>query len=199
VTAHVGRREPLHVDAGPDDALAERVLAERQPAGDVVDVDLDVVLVVILAHLLEDERALELDVAEPRPGQELGQDREALPHHVGGEAHREQRVVAAGLGVQGRAQRLDRGVERQRVGVPLGAAEQHVLDEVRQAAVLGRLEPRADLDERRHRHGVQVRQRDGRHPQPIAEGGRGHSGIDGSWHRARYTAPGRDVRPEGRG
>jgi hypothetical protein len=30
------------------------VLAERQAAGDVVDVDLDVVLVVVLAHLLED-------------------------------------------------------------------------------------------------------------------------------------------------
>ena len=63
------------------------------------------------------------------------------------EGELEQAVIPAGLGVQRGAQALDRGVERERRGVALGAPEQHVLDEVGQPVVLAGLESGPHLDE----------------------------------------------------
>ena len=84
----------------------------------------------------------------------------------------EQRVVAAGLGVERRAEPLDGGVERERGRVALGPAEQHVLDEVGQPVVGGRLEPGAHLDEQRADRRVEVGERDRCHGKPVVEGRR---------------------------
>jgi hypothetical protein len=130
VAAHVVEREPLDVGARADDALAERVVLEHQAARDVVGVDLDALLVVVLVELLEDELALELDVGELRARQQLAEDVDRGVDQLGLEGELEQRVIAAGLGVQRRTEPLDGGVERERRRVALRAAEQHVLGEV---------------------------------------------------------------------
>jgi hypothetical protein len=52
----------------------------------------------------------------------------------------EQAVIAAGLGMQRRAEPLDCGVERERGRIALGASKQHVLDEMREPIVLGSFE-----------------------------------------------------------
>ena len=147
-------------------------MLERQTAGDVVGVDLDALLVVVLVELLEDELALELDVGETRTRQKLTEHVDRRVDQLGLEGELEQRVIAAGLGVQGRAQPLDGGVERERGRIALGAAEQHVLGEVREPVVVGDLEPRADLDEQRTHGRVQVGQRDGGHREAVVEGRR---------------------------
>ena len=46
-----------------------------------------------------------------------------------------ERVVAPGLGVEGAAERLDGVIQRIGVGEARRAAEEHVLEEVRQAVV----------------------------------------------------------------
>ena len=169
VAAHVVDREPLDVGARADDALAQRVVLEQQAARDVIGIDLDALLVVVFVDLLEHQLALELDVGEPRAGQQLAEHVERRRGQRGVERELEQRVVAAGLGVQRRAQLLDRGVERERGRVALGAAEQHVLGEVRQPVVVGLLEPCADLDEQGTHGGVQVRERDGGDREAVVE------------------------------
>jgi hypothetical protein len=178
VAADVGVGEPRDVRARPDDPLTEGMPAEHQPAGDVVGVDLDVVLVVVLVDLLEDQGALELDIGESGPAHQLAEE----PHRGGDvlhlEAELEQRVVAAGLGVELGAELLHGGVERERRGVLLGAPEQHVLDEVGQAVVGGRLEPRADLDEQGHDGRVEVGQGDCGHVEPVVEASRFDAGVE---------------------
>src|SRR5262249_10264251 len=83
VAADVVDREPLDVGARADDALAERVVLEQKATGDVVGVDLDALLVVVLVDLLEHQLALELDVGEPRPGQELAEHVERRRDQLG--------------------------------------------------------------------------------------------------------------------
>src|SRR5205085_2373701 len=78
VTADVLDREALDVRPRADDALAERVVLEGEAARDVVRVDLVALLVVVLVDLLEDERALELDVGEPRLAEQLAEQVDAL-------------------------------------------------------------------------------------------------------------------------
>ena len=129
--------------------------------------------------------ALELDVGEPGLAEQLAEQRDRRRDVIGLEGHLEQRVVAAGLGVEGRPEPLDGGVEGQRGRVALGAPEQHVLDEVGQPVVLGRLEPRADLDEQGADGRVEVGQRDGGHRQPVVEGGGRHGRIE--VHAVRLT------------
>ena len=137
---HVGECESLDIAAGADDALAQRVVVEDEAARDVVRVDLDAVLVVVLVDLLEDQRALELDLGESRAGQELAEQVDRGGYVRGLQRELEQRVIAAGLGVERGAEPLDRRVERERGRIALGPPKQHVLDEVRQAVVLGSLE-----------------------------------------------------------
>ena len=135
-------------------------VAEHQPARDVVGVDLDAGLVVVLVDLLEDQRALELDVVEARPREQFAEQRDGVADQLGLECELEQAVVAAGLGMERRAELLDGGVERERRRIALGTPKQHVLGEVRQPVVLGGLEPRADLDEHPAHRGVEVGQGD---------------------------------------
>lgn len=171
VAAHILRREPRDVGTRSDDSLAQRVVTEHQAAGDVVRVDLDAVLGVVLVDLLEDQGPLELDVGEPRAPDQLPEEADRRRDMLGLEGELEQGVVAAGLGVQGRAELLDGRVEGERGQVLLGPPEQHVLDEVGQAVVHGGLEPRPDLDEQRHHGGVEVGQGDRGHVQAVVEPG----------------------------
>ena len=55
-----------------------------EAARDVVGVDLGVVLVVVLVDLLEDERALELDIAEPRAAEQLAEQVERRRRRASG-------------------------------------------------------------------------------------------------------------------
>jgi hypothetical protein len=169
VAAHVGGGEALDVLSRSDDALSERVILEREAARDVVRVDLDAILVVVLVDLLEDQGALELDLREPRARQQLAEEHDAGRDVRRLECELEQRVVAAGLGLQRRAEVLDRGVEGERCRVLLGPAKQHVLDEVGQPVVLGGLEPGPHLHEHRAHRRVEVGQCDCRHGQSVAQ------------------------------
>src|SRR5205823_5787453 len=114
-----------------DDALAERMVVEHEAARDVVRVDLDAVLVIVLVDLLEDELALELDIGESRTAEELPEQLDRRRHMDRLERELEQRIVAAGLGVQRRAEALDGSIQGERGRIALGAAKQHVLDEMR--------------------------------------------------------------------
>ena len=122
---------------GPGDAIAERMIAATPSrARQVVDVDVAPVLVEILVASPRGRCAARgrcrrnAGVAKISPKsssrrlQRLGVQRDLV-----------ERVVAPGLGVERAAERLDGVVERVRRRAAAGAAEQHVLEEVRQAVV----------------------------------------------------------------
>jgi hypothetical protein len=169
VAAHVVVGEATHVVGRPDDALGQRVILEQEAARDVGAVDLGAALVVVLGQLLEDELALQLEVGEQRPREQLAEELDAALQRAGHQRDLEQRVVAAGLGVERAAQRLEGEVDVVRRRVALGAAEQHVLHEVAEPVVLRALEPRAYLHVQDQTCGVEVRQLDGDHAQAIGE------------------------------
>jgi hypothetical protein len=200
VPAHVRVGEALHVLGRPDDPLGQRVALEQDPARDVSAVDLGAALVEVLGQLLEDELALELEVGEQRPPEQLAEQLHADLDQAGHQRHLEQRVVAPGLGVERPAQRLDGEVDVVRGGVPLGAAEQHVLDEVAEPVVLGALQPRPHLHVQDETGSVEVRQLDG----DDAQLARGHGGarLDVGQHGWRRSTRGpsscQRARPFGR-
>ena len=90
------------------------MVAPRQPARLVVDVDVAPAIVEVLEDLLDDDLALEIDVAKRGRREQVAQDVEAARHLLRVQRDLVERVVAAGLGVQRAAQLLDRQVERER-------------------------------------------------------------------------------------
>ena len=123
----------------------------------------------VLVHLLEDDAALDVDVGEATAAEDLAEQLEPAEQRLGVQRDLVERVVAAGLGVERAAERLDGVVERVGVGQPLGAAKQHVLEEVRQPVVRRRFVARADPRVHDDRDRVQVRQLDRDDGQPIRE------------------------------
>ena len=126
---HVDRRVADHRRAA-DDRAPERVAAEDGLAEHVEDRVLRVVLV--HGDLLEHDLALGVDVLERRP-----------PHHVGHHVEGRRQVLVehprvdrgallVGAGVELGAHAVEELVDLRR-GVAVGAAEQQVLEEVREA------------------------------------------------------------------
>ena len=160
VAAHVAQVEPLDVFGRPGDAEAQRMVRPRGGARDVVDVDVVAGLVVVLEDLLADDALLDLEIGEARRAEDFAQQLDRAEHLLGRDRHLVEGGVEAGLGVQRAADALDRDGEGGGVGVALGAAEDHVLDEVGEAAGAPGLVAGADAREHgddgavkpRHRH-----------------------------------------------
>ena len=117
-----------------------------------------------------------LDVlfAEQRVQHQVRQDvegqREVLVQHLGVEAHQ----FLGGEGVQVAADGIHRA--RDVFGRAVrGALEQHVLDEVRDAVLLGRLAARAGADPHPHRDRAHVRHGFGDHADAVGQ--RGHFDV----------------------
>ena len=158
----VDRRVADHRRAA-DDRPPQRVAAEDGLAEHVEHR----VLRVVLVHrdLLEHDLALGVHVVERRP-----------PHHVGDHVERARQVLVehprvdrrgllVGAGVELGAHAVEQLVDLRR-GVAVGAAEQQVLEEVREPRLLGGLAARARGDEEaqgRGPHGGHVLRGD---PQP---------------------------------
>ncbi|MFN8091749.1 MAG: hypothetical protein U0599_05900 [Vicinamibacteria bacterium] len=196
VPLHVAAREAADVRPRPDDALPERVARELRAAREVPGVRLPSVLVVVLAHLLEHERALRLDVGEARPQDDVAEELEGVGQPLGRQAHVKDAQVAVGGAVERRAEGLDRLAHRARGPVARGAAEEHVLGHVRQAVLLRRLVARPGVEVQREGDGVQVRQRDGDDPQAVAEDGRLGPRVEAHRDPARTASvTGRGSRP----
>jgi hypothetical protein len=132
------------------------VAAEDRLVEDVVDLVRGLVLV--HGDLLEHDLALRVDVRERRGQEHLGQQVERLVRVRVEEAGVELRRLLAGGGVRRGAHAVEHLGDLDG-RVPLGALEQQVLQEVRDARLSGRLVTRSCS-----------------HPQP--EGNRAHGGDD---------------------
>jgi hypothetical protein len=172
------------------------VIGEQEPARQVGAVDLRAALVVVLVELLEDELALELEVGEARAGEQLAEELQSAIDQGRDQGDLEQRVIAAGLGVERAAQRLEGEVDVVRGRVPLGPAEQHVLDEVAESVVLRSLEPGPHLHVQDQACGVEVRQVDRHHAQAVRQA-RG-LGANLGEHRHDVRELAREVKPAAR-
>jgi hypothetical protein len=126
---------PDHVRA-PDHGAAERVRAEHRFGGEVVNELLGVV--VEHGDLLEHDVALGVEIRERRREDHVGHHVERPLQVLVGDARVEQRRLARGRGVQLAAQLVEDLGDLLR-GVPRRAAEEQVLDEVRDAGLAGRL------------------------------------------------------------
>ena len=157
VLPHVAHREAAHVGERPRDREAERVIAPELHARAVVDVDVPAAVVEVLEDFFEDDLPLELDVAQLGRPEKVAQDVHPAAQVPRVEPDLVERVVAAGLGVQRPAQLLDRQVQRVGRRVPLGPAEEHVLEEMREPVRLPPLVARAGPHVQVQRGRVQVR------------------------------------------
>ena len=124
----------------PEHAPAERVTAEDRPVEHVVDLVLGLVLV--HRDLLEHDLALGVDLRVGRAEQHLRQEVEGLLGVGVEESRVEVRRLLAGGRVHGGAEAVEdlRDLDRR---VALGALEEQVLEEMRDAGLRRRLVPRA--------------------------------------------------------
>src|SRR5262249_44132986 len=138
---------------------------------EVVDVDVAALRVDLVEDLLEDHLALELDLLEQRPGQHVAEDGERRldPGRV------DRRVIipviTSSYAVERAAAVLHQRVHAPAVRVALAAAEEEVLEEVRDAVAHRGLVTRAGPHVGGDHPGVQVRKLDRHDPQAVVEGG----------------------------
>ena len=163
----VDRRVADHRRAA-DDRAAQRVVAEDGVAEHVEDR----VLRVVLVHrdLLEHDLALGVHVVERGPPDHVGHHVEGARQMLVEHPRVDRRALLVGAGVELGAHAVEQLVDLRR-GEAVGAAEQHVLEEVRQAGLLGQLaaRPRADEEAQgRGSHGAHVLRDD---PQPRVQRG----------------------------
>ncbi len=169
--------------AGADDVPAERLIRVQEPVVDVADVALRRVEVDV--HLLEDHALLlrDLRLVEARVEEHVGEDVErgvarlrAATDVVAGE-------LLAGEGVELAADRIDLRRDRACRRTPLGALEEHVLREVRDALRVRCLVPRAgrEHDEARDRSDLGKRRRDD--PNPVVQRRLLEDGHGARWYR----------------
>ena len=133
-------------------------------AREVVDVHLVAVLVEVLQDLLAHDLLLGCQAPEGRLRGDLAEDAEARPDRLGREHDLVKHVVGVGRRVERAAEALDGAVERVRRRPALGAAKQHVLDQVAQAVGARGLVARAGAAVQDQRHPVQVGLLDGDQP-----------------------------------
>src|SRR4051812_19203594 len=148
-----GRRDRTADDLGAaDDRAPERVVAEDGLAEHVEDLVLRVVLV--HGDLLEHDLALLLELAlvEARAPDHVGHHVEGLGEVDVEHARVHRRRLLAGARVELGAHRVEQLVDLERL-VARRPAEQHVLDEVRQAGLGPALGGRARADPEAERHG----------------------------------------------
>src|SRR3954449_13162030 len=147
----LGDRAADHLGAA-DDRAAEGVVAEYRLAEHVEDLVLRVVLV--HGDLLEHDLALLLELAlvEARAPDHVGHHVEGLGEVDVEHARVHRRRLLAGARVELGAHRVEQLVDLERL-VARRPAEQHVLDEVRQAGLGPALGGRARADPEAERHG----------------------------------------------
>ena len=123
----------------PDDVPAERLVAVQQPLVDRADVAPGRVEVHV--HLLDDDALLTLDLVgvELRPLQHVGEHVERGVARLGGAFDVVAGRLLAGEGVELAADAVDLAGDHPGRRAALGALEEHVLGEVRDAVRLGRL------------------------------------------------------------
>ena len=153
-----------------DDVPAERLVAVQVALPDVADVAPRRVGVHV--HLLDDHALLALDLVgvEARVAEHVDEDverdipglRSALDV-VPGELLARERVELA-------ADRVDLRRDDARRRPPLGALEEHVLGEVRDAALVAALVPRTGGEHHEARHRLCVRHGGGEHARAVREG-----------------------------
>src|SRR3989454_2171422 len=167
-TEEVVASEARHGLGRPGDGSRERV---PWPEGQVEElVHVVVGRVLDLRDLLHDDRALALDLLRREGGlredvrQQVERERQVLAQHLGVVAG----VLLAGEGVQHAADRIDllRDLRGRAAG---GALEEEVLEEMRDAGLLGALVARPVLDPDADRGRGQVGERLGQHPHPVGE------------------------------
>ena len=140
----VGDRRVADHRRAADDRAAQRVVAEDRVAEHVEDR----VLRVVLVHrdLLEHDLALGIDVVERRAPDHVGDDVERARQMLVEHPRVDRRALLVGAGVELGAHPVEELVDL-RGPVALGAAEQHVLEEVGQPRLLGPLAARAGAHE----------------------------------------------------
>jgi hypothetical protein len=163
------------------DGVAERVLSVEQAPREVVGVDLAPVVVAVFEDLFAHDGALDLGVEQERRRRHLPEQLDRARQVVRRHAHGHEAVVDVGGRVEHATQALERERELVRRGGLGHPTEEHVLEEVRDAVVGARLEPRAH---------PQVERRDGpvhgggheHEPEPV---GQGALFVDGHRHAGR--------------
>ena len=146
----LGRRRVGDHRRAADDRAAERVLAEHGLAEHVEHLLLRIVLV--HRDLLEDHRALGVDVVERRAEHHVGHHVERLGEVLVDHAGVDRGRLLAGAGVELGAHRVEDLVDLERL-VLRGALEQQVLEQVREPGLLLALGARAGADPEPERHG----------------------------------------------
>ena len=156
---NVSRFAALDRLLGAERLPAERVVAEHQRLVDRADVVARGVLVHV--HLLQDHALLAVDLlgVELRVAEHVEQHVERGVAVRAGAADVVARVLLRGEGVELAADPVDQRRQVARRRAPLGALEEHVLGEVRDAAVLGALVARAGREHDEARDRLRVRQR----------------------------------------
>ena len=141
---HLGAVDAADDLLGADHGRAERVVGAEDGLGDQVVHQL-LGIVVVHRDLLEHDLALRLELGPDGRGDHVAHDVQRRLH-VGVQHPRvEHRVVLGGRGVELAAEAVEDLRDRERV-VAARALEEHVLDEVREAAPRARLVARADAD-----------------------------------------------------
>ena len=169
VVAERVARDRLDRLLGAEDVPAERLVAVDElvvHARDVVPRRVDVHV-----HLLDDHALLALDLLGVELGvaEHVDEDVEGDVAVLGRAADVVARVLLAGEGVELAADRVDLGRDVARRRAPLGALEEHVLGEVRDAVRLGRLVARAGREHHEARHGLDLRHRRRQDAEPVVQ------------------------------
>ena len=153
----------------PERLPAERVVAEHQRLVDRADVVARGVLVHV--HLLEDHALLALDLLGVEAGvaEHVEQHVEGGVAPLAGAADVVARVLLRGEGVELAADPVDQGRQVARGRAALRALEEHVLGEVRDAAILGALVARAGREHDETGDRLGVRERGGEHAELVGE------------------------------
>ena len=136
--------EGAHARLVAGDGEAERVVRIDELTRQVVGVDHPSLVVEVLEDLLADDLLLDLDVRERRIDHDLGEEAGRVRERLAGERHREDAEVHLRRRVEVAAEALEREVHVVRVGEARSPPIEHVLEEVREAVLCGRLEARAD-------------------------------------------------------
>ena len=152
------------------DREPQRMVPVDERARDVVRVDLVALVVEVLEDLLEDDAALDVDVEERRLREHLAEERAGLVERLRRKREREDAVVDLRRREEQPAEPLEREVHRVRARHAARAPVNHVLEEVADAVVLARLEPRADARPERDVRAVKLGLRGDDHPQAVGQG-----------------------------
>ena len=162
-------RGAAHCFLRADDVPAERLVAVEMTLPDVADVGARRVGVHV--HLLDDHALLAVDLVGVEPGvtEHVDEDVERDVARLGGALH----VVARQLLARERVELPAYGVDLRRDvacrGPPFGSLEEHVLGEVRDAALLAPLVARAGREHHEARDRLRMRQRGSEDPRPVGE------------------------------